>query len=173
MLLAAQVDGGGQDSLSAYIEGYLKMVQTGNAVAPSPITAFWETVRWPLFTFLMGFTALGVVGIPTLFAVRGFLFSFAISSFVRMFGGAGAILAFFAFGLTGLVAVPALFVLGVQGFAGARELAGRALGAGKGPLPFGRTYLIRSGLCAASLGLCILLECWAVPTLLRSVARLF
>lgn len=173
MLLASQVGGGGHESLTQYLENYLSAAQTGTAAAPGLLSVLWETARWPLFTFLMGFTALGAAGIPVLFAVRGFLLSFAVSSFVRMFGGVGAILAFFAFGLTGMVAVPVLFVLGVQGFAAARELAGRALGGGRGPLPFGQSYLIRSGLCAAALGLCVLMECWAVPALLRSVAGLF
>lgn len=98
MLLAAQVGGGGHDSLAAYIEGYLAAAKSGSVVlSPGLLSVLWESVRWPLFAFLMGFTALGVLGIPTLFAVRGFLLSFAVSSFVRMFGGTGGILAFFAF----------------------------------------------------------------------------
>ena len=108
-----------------------------------------------------------------LFAVRGFLLSFAVSSFVRMFGGTGGILAFFAFGITGLAAVPALFVLGVQSCAGARELAGRALSGKKGVFPFGRAYWVRCALCAGAVALSAVLEYWAVPALLCSVAGLF
>lgn len=173
MLLVSQVGGSGHDSLSAYLESYLRAAQAGTAAAPGLAAILWETIRWPLFTFLMGFTALGAVGVPVLFAARGFLLSFAVSSFVRMFGGAGAILAFFSFGLTGMVAIPTLFVLGVQSFAAAHKLAVGARGGGKRPVPFGQAYLIRSGLCAAALGLCVLMECWAVPALLRSVAGLF
>ncbi|WP_368241635.1 hypothetical protein [Intestinimonas butyriciproducens] len=174
MLLAAQVGGGGHDSLAAYIEGYLAAAKSGSVVlSPGLLSVLWESVRWPLFAFLMGFTALGVLGIPTLFAVRGFLLSFAVSSFVRMFGGTGGILAFFAFGITGLAAVPALFVLGVQSFAGARELAGRALSGKKGVFPFGRAYWVRCALCAGAVALSAVLEYWAVPALLCSAAGLF
>lgn len=172
-LLAAQVGGGGNDSLSAYLQSYLTAAQTGAVLQPGVLAIAWETLRWPLFAFLMGFTALGMMGIPVLFAIRGFLLSFAVSSFVRIFGGAGAILAFFAFGLTGLVAVPVLFVLGVQGFAASRELAGRFFGNDKRPLPFGRAYLLRCGICAGALCLCMVLEYFAVPALLGSVANLF
>ena len=108
-----------------------------------------------------------------LFSIRGFLLSFAITSFVRMFGGVGGVLAFLTFGVTGLVAIPVLFVLGVQSLAAARLLAGRFLGDGKRSLPFGRAYWVRCGLCSAALCLCALLEYAAVPALVRLVAPLF
>lgn len=174
MLMASQVAGGGQESLTAYLESYLAAAQAGAAGRPRVSSILWETLRWPLLTFFLGFTALGVVGIPVLFAVRGFLLSFAVSSFVLMFGGVGAILAFFAFGFTGMLSVPALFVLGTQGFASGQELALRTLSGGKGSLPWrGRAYWVHGGLCAAVLGLSMLLEWWAVPALLSSVANLF
>ena len=173
MLLASQVGGGWQESLTAYLERYLAAAKLGAAGPPRVSAVLWETLRWPVSAFLLGFSALGVVGIPLLFAARGFLLSFAVSSFVLMFGGAGAILAFFAFGFTGMLSLPVLFVLGVQGFASGQELAVRALGGGKGPLSRGRAYWVRGGLCAAVLGVCMLLEWWAVPALLASVAGLF
>lgn len=173
IVTAANVGGSGQDSLTTYIENYFAAAKAGASAPPGLLVSFWDTVRWPLLAFLMGVTALGVVGIPALFSIRGFLLSFSISSFVRMFGGAGSILAFFSFGLTGMLAIPSLFVLGVQGFASASELAIRALGAGKGPFPFGKIYWIRCSLCVVALGLCAILEYWAVPALLYSVADLF
>lgn len=136
--------------------------------------ALWTAVRWPLLTLLLSFTALGAVGIPAIFVVRGFLLSFAVSSFVRIFGGAGAILAFFAFGFTGLISLPVLFLLGVQGLLAAMALAGRVLVGGKSyPSHPNRAFWVRSGLCAAALAFSAALECWAVPALLASVADLF
>ena len=173
MLVAAQVGGGGQESLSAYLEHYLAAAQAGSAAPPELSAILWEGLRWPLLISILGFTAIGIAGIPVLFAVRGFLLSFAVSSFVLMYGGAGAILAFFAFGFTGMLSIPVLFVLGTQSFSSSRELALRALGGGKGPHPRGRAYWARSGLCAVVLALSMLLEWWAVPALLGSVAGLF
>ena len=162
--LAAQVGGGGGDMLRAYVTGYLTAARAGEAVPPHMLSVVWSTIRWPVFAVLMGFTGLGLLGIPVLFSIRGFLLSFAITSFVRMFGGVGG---------TGLVAIPVLFVLGVQSLAAARLLAGRFLGDGKRSLPFGRAYWVRCGLCSAALCLCALLEYAAVPALVRLVAPLF
>lgn len=172
-LLAAQAAGSGAEGLDAYLRSYVEAVKAQETVPPGLFSVLWETLRWPLLTFLMSFTALGVVGIPVLFAIRGFLLSFAVASFFRILGGAGGVLAFAAFGMTGLLALPALFVLGVQGFTTAGVLAGRGLGAGKGPLPFGRLFLLRCGGCAAALGLCTLMEYLLIPTLVSGAARLF
>lgn len=126
--LAAQVGGGGGDMLHAYVTGYLTAARAGEAAPPHMLSVVWSTIRWPVFAVLMGFTGLGLLGIPVLFSIRGFLLSFAITSFVRMFGGVGGVLAFLTFGVTGLVAIPVLFVLGVQSLAAARLLAGRFFG---------------------------------------------
>ena len=159
--------------LHAYVTGYLTAARAGEAAPPHMLSVVWSTIRWPVFAVLMGFTGLGLLGIPVLFSIRGFLLSFAITSFVRMFGGVGGALAFLTFGVTGLVAIPVLFVLGVQSLAAARLLAGRFLGDGKRSLPFGRAYWVRCGLCSAALCLCALLEYAAVPALVRLVAPLF
>ena len=79
MLLASQVGGGGQESLTAYLERYLAAAKLGAAGPPRVSAVLWETLRWPVSAFLLGFSALGVVGIPLLFAARGFLLSFAVS----------------------------------------------------------------------------------------------
>lgn len=171
LLVASQVAGEGQTTLAAYIESYLAAAQQRTAAAPGFFAVALDLLRWPCLAVFMGFLSLGVVGVPILFAVRGFLLSFAVSSFVRMFGGAGGMLAFSAFGLTGLLAVPALFVLGVQSF----DMALRRLsaGAGKGSALPGSQYLVRCGSCFGALALCMLVEHWAVPALLGSLAPLF
>ena len=100
LLVASQVAGEGQTTLAAYIESYLAAAQQRTAAAPGFFAVALDLLRWPCLAVFMGFLSLGVVGVPILFAVRGFLLSFAVSSFVRMFGGAGGMLAFSAFGLT-------------------------------------------------------------------------
>ena len=171
-VLAANVGGGGNDSLTAYVQGFLDAARAGETSSPALLPLLWEVLRWPLFTVVLGFTALGLIGIPILFSVRGFLLSFAISSFVRSFSGAGARLAFLVFGVSGLAAVPALFVLGVQGLVAARSLAGRVLGEGRRSSPFGRAYFLRCGVCAGAFCVCILLEYLAVPALVAGMAGL-
>ncbi|MEG0764884.1 MAG: stage II sporulation protein M [Pseudoflavonifractor sp.] len=171
-VLAAKVAGGGDESLNAYLSGFLAVAKAGELVAPSMLTLIWESMRWALLTVLLSFTALGLVGIPLLFCTRGFLLSFAIASFVRLPGGTGMLLALVVFGLSGCLAVPALFVLGAQGFSASRGFALRHLGQGRHSAPFGKNYFLRCGLCAAALCVCVLLEYLVVPALLAGMAGL-
>ncbi len=172
-LLAASVDGGGGESLASYLEGFLTVARA-DSVTPAPLLPLlWEVLRWPLFAIVLGFTALGMIGLPILFSVRGFLLSFAVASFSRVFGGAGSLMAAVVFGVPGLFSIPALFALGVQGFVIARSLAGRAMGDGGRGAPIGRTCFLRCGVCAGTFCVCVLLEYLAVPAMLAGMAGLF
>ena len=111
-----------------------------------------------------------LLGLPVLFAVRGFLLAFSIASFVRLFGGTGCLLALLVFGVGGAFSVPALFVLGVQSFMTARTLAGRVWGESKAAPLYGRAYWLRCGGCAAALCVCMLLDGFAVPALVSGLA---
>lgn len=169
-LMSTFVDGAGQESLRAYLEAFLSAAQNGSTGAPGLVVQLWDILRWPCFALLLGFTALGVLGLPMLFAARGFLLAFSIAAFVRIFGSAGCLLAFLIFGIGGGFSVPALFVLGVQGLGASRILASRFLGEGKAPSPYGRAYFLRCGGCAAGLCVCVVLERFAVPALVSGAA---
>lgn len=172
-LLAAQVDGGGSESLAAYLEGFLQASVDGAVETPGLPVLIWETVRWPLLAALLGFTALGLLGLPVLFLTRGFLMGFSIAAFVRLFGSGGCLLAVLVFGVSGVFSLPALFVLGVQSLVAARSLAGRFSGERRAPSPYGRAYFLRWGVCAGALFMCVVLEAFAVPALLAGAAGSF
>lgn len=171
-LAACYVEGAAADSLSAYIGGFLRMAQAGGLAHPAVLGVIWNTARWPVLAVLLGFTSLGLLGLPVLFCARGFLLAFSIASFVRIFGGMGCFLAFLVFGVTGIFSVPALFVLGVQSFLAAQALAGRFWGEGRPAPAYGSAYFLRCGVCAAALVLCVVLECLAVPALVSDAAGL-
>ncbi|MEG2119195.1 MAG: hypothetical protein RRY53_02470 [Pseudoflavonifractor sp.] len=171
-VLAANISGGGNESLTAYLEGFLLAANAGEVSVPGALTLLWSVMRWPLFTVVLSFTALGLIGIPVLFCARGFLLSFAIASFVRMLGGTGGLLALAVFGVSGVLSIPALFVLGVQGLSASRCLAGRAFGETRHVFPFGRDYFLRCGMCMAAFCVCLPLECFAVPVLVSGIAGL-
>ena len=80
-ILASCVDGGGGESLSAYLQSFLSAARAGAVDAPAVLSLVWSTIRWPLLALLLGFTALGLLGLPILFAARGFLLAFSIASF--------------------------------------------------------------------------------------------
>lgn len=172
-LVAGGVGAAEHGALASYVESYLSAARAGELSAPSFFSVVWETLRWPLLTVLLAFTALGLVGIPVLFAVRGFLLSFAVASFVRVLGGAGSILAFLLFGLSGLFTVPVLFVLGAQGLGACRVLAARLVGERRTGPAYGRVYFLRCGVCGAVLVLSVCLEQTIVPPLLAALAGTF
>ena len=55
-LLASHIGGGGQESLAAYVEGFLRAAQAGEITAPALASLVWDTVRWPLLALLRGFS---------------------------------------------------------------------------------------------------------------------
>ena len=125
-----------------------------------------------LAVLALGLTALGTVGLPVLFGVRGFLFSFSAACFVRVFGGRGLIPAFALFGLPALLWAPALFLAGTQSLRSSRQLLGRALGEERTGPVFGRpAYWCTAGLCAGLTLAGGLLEYWVVPVLLRAAVQ--
>ena len=169
-LIAARVGGAGATSLTEYLEAFLRTAADGAVDIPGLWAQVWDTLRWPLLALLLGFTALGLPGLPVLFGIRGFLLAFSIASFVRAFGGAGWLLACLVFGVGGVLSLPALFVLGVQSFLSARALAARVRGEGKGRVLWGRDCLMRCALCGGAVCVCILLERAVVPALLSGAA---
>lgn len=171
-ILAARVGGGGSDSLAIYLKQFVTAAGGQTISQPPLLPLIWETLRWPLLIFLLGFTTLGLLGIPIVLLIRGFLLAFSIASFVRMFGSSGGLLAFLIFGVSGCVALPVLFVLAVQGILASRYLATRFLGEGRRNSPYGKRYFLRCGICAGALCVCVFLEFVVVPALVAGGTNL-
>ncbi|WP_338049719.1 hypothetical protein [Pseudoflavonifractor phocaeensis] len=172
VLSAAGAEEEAAAGLASYLSAFLATAQAGTLSVPGLPAQVWSVIRWPLLVLLLGFSAVGLVGIPAVFGVRGFLLGFSIGSFVRFYGGAGGLLAALVFGVSGCVAVPVLFVLGVQSLLAARTLALRMVEERRRLLPYGRRYWLCCGVCAGGLAVCVLLEWAAVPSLVMGAARL-
>ena len=161
----------GARALGDYLSGYLTYAAQG-AVVRSLWPVLWEQLRYFLLALIFGVTALGVAGLPILFAVRGFFFSFSVGCFFRVFGGAGLLPALVLFGIPALVWAPAFFLVGLQGLSNAWCLLRRSLGESRAELPAGRSaYWARAGLCCVLFLICGALEYLVVPVLLRAAAR--
>ena len=163
-------DSGG--ALLDYVSGYLDLLAR-NGVSGHFLSVLWETIRFPLAALLLGFTALGVVGLPVLFLARGFLLCYAVSAFYRLLGPTGLVPAFFLFGLSAMIWLPVLFQFGVQGVLGSYGMLRRSLGDGRYPLRYSSAFWVRCGLCAAALCLCAWVEYLAVPMLLQGMNGVF
>lgn len=166
----------GADSLlrlSEYLNGYFARIREGAALSSSPLSTVWELCRWPLLVFVLGFTGLGAAGIPAVFLLRGFLMSYSVAVFVRLFGLPGLAAAAAVFGVAGVFALPALFVLGADALGSAGSLVSAFWGEGKRPALIRPERLIRTGGCAALLAAGTALQLWLVPLLVRTAAELF
>lgn len=169
-LFAALADGEGAAELGSYLRDYLLLArESGASVSLWPLV--WTRLRELLVVFILGLTALGVVGIPLLLAVRGFFLCFAVGCFCRVFGTIGLLPAFALFGLPAFLWAPGLFLLGVPGLSQAKSLLDRMLspnGRGGGIQVSGQ--LPQAGFGVGLILGCILLEYWVVPVLLEACA---
>ncbi len=156
-------------ALLDYVRGCLELL-AHDGVTPCFVSVLWETVRFPALAVLLGFTALGIAGLPVLFGVRGFLLCYAVSVFYRILGPTGLALGFILFGFSALIWMPVLFHLGVQGLFGAYGLFRRAMGDARYPLRYNGAFWICCGVCAVALCFCAMLEYLVVPILLQRVS---
>lgn len=161
---------GESGGLSDYLRPYFQAAGQSGGVAPSLWSVIWEQVRWPLLAVILSYSVLGTVGIPLLLAVRGFLLSFAVASFGRLFGLPGLAAALAAFGLTALLSVPVLFAVSHDSFCTALC---RLPSGGSTPPSMGRRAAVLAP-CMGLLALAVVLQWTAMPALLSAVcARLF
>ena len=170
-LFAAVSSGAGAQELGSFLSGYLTLAGEGE-LSRSLWPVLWGEVKYPLAAAVLCLTSLGAVGLPVIFCVRGFFFSFQSACFFRVFGTRGLFPAFALFGLPALLWAPALFLAGTPGFISARKLLRRSLGEERGGTSLlDGTCWYRAGLCVG-LGLAAgLLEFWVVPVLLQAAAR--
>lgn len=170
--LVNRVAGEGEIALSEYFEGYFDQLSSGTIETPGLWTLLWENFRWPLFVVLLGVTPLGLLGIPSLFVVRGFLLSFSSASLFRLFGFPGTSLAFVLFGITGVLCLPVLFFYGIQGFLTSGAIIGRLIGEGRKRPVIDRSILLRYGVCTFALCVSCFMEYYLVPRLLNQLSVL-
>ena len=170
-LFAGLARGDGAAEMSSYLRDYLALASKGT-VARELWPVLWEQLRYLLAAVVLGLTAVGVAGLPVLFAVRGFFFSFSVGCFFKVFGSAGMLPAFVLFGVPALVWAPGFFLVGTQGFSNAVFLLRRGAGDGRFDLPARLpSYWARTGLCCVLYVFCGALEYVVVPVLIRAAAR--
>ena len=169
-LFAGLGDRTGAQDLRNYLVDYLSLVREGNGSC-TLWSAVLSELRSLVPVLLLGLAAVGVALIPLVLAVRGFLFSFSIGCFCRVFGAAGLVPGLVLFGLPALLWGPALFLAAFQGMTSSQALMRRVMGDSHGALPFSPRYWLRVWLCVLLLLVGAGVEYAVVPVLLRAVAR--
>ena len=170
-LFAAVSGKEGAQELGEYLTGYLALAREDEL--PRQLwPLLWGQMKYLIAAFILSLTALGVAGLPLLFAFRGFSFTFPVACFCRVFGWRGMFPALALFVLPALLWISSLFLIGPPGLRSAQQLLRRALGEGGGTPPLNAPFWCQAGVCAI-LGLAAgLLEYWGVPTLLQGVVWL-
>ncbi len=158
-------------TLSAYLRGYMAILDDGTAASASLWSVIWELCRWPLLSLLLGMTALGAVAIPVIFCARGFLLAYSIASFVRVFGFPGILAALSVLGMTALASVPVLFCIGTLSFSNSLRLAAGVWESRSASLPY-REMLWCLIPCAGLLLLAVVLQWSLMPQLLLFAAEM-
>lgn len=161
-----------QTRLLDYFSDYFAVLNGNTTAGFSSLSAVWEILRWPLLTFFLGFTALGVIGLPAVFCVRGFLLSYAVAVLVRLYGTGGMAVSLAVFGVSGFLVLPALFILGVDSFRGAGAMAVKLTGDSKRTSPPEQGRLLRAGCCGALLVAASVLQLHLTPVLLTAAVKL-
>lgn len=156
------------EAISAYLVQFLSETQLGGLLYPDLSQFLWLSLRWPFAAFVLGFSALGLFGLPILSGLRGFLFSFSVGVFVRTLGRRGLGTAFLLLGISGLISIPVFLLITTQSFSAAKSLAFR--GQGKRELPYDRSYILRTAFSALFLFVGLILEWYFVPMLLTDWA---
>lgn len=138
----------GAEALRGWLDSYVSFSRTtGGSGRWLPV--LWQMLRLPLMLTLLQFTVLGMLFIPFLMGVRGFLLSFAVTGFVRAYAWRGLLCALLLFAPLGMVELTALFLLAVSAFLHADRL-GRE-GGGIGTV---ESSALRLAACWAALALC-------------------
>lgn len=169
--LADCVSGEGGEALRQYFAGFSK--HSGSLLEPDLLHILWSTLRWHLLTVCLGLSSLGLFGIPVLFVVRGFLLAFSVASFYSVFGFEGLWFSFLVLGLSGLVSIPVLFVLGVNGFLASGSAVNRLVGARGKRRIIDRPMILCICVCFVVLFACSLIEYCLLPSMIGLLSNSF
>jgi hypothetical protein len=114
----------------------------------------------------------GAVLIPVVVAMRGFFLSFAMTTFVRLFGGSGLLFSAALFGIQCLFVLPCIILIASQGLVSASLLFSLAAGKGKkiSGSAFTGAYFLRVLICLGVLLLCSAAETFITPYLVSLVS---
>lgn len=164
-LFACFLDPGSE--LVEYLERYCAQLAQEN-FRVSFASVLWDCVRWPLYTVALGFTVLGIVGIPVLFAIRGFLLSFSSVTFGLLLGLRGVAVAASLFAVLTLLVLPVLFTLGCDGLRTAYLHLPNAIPT-SGKLYRFEIWLVCIGVLAVS----VAVQWTVIPAVLRAICSHF
>ena len=168
-LCASSWDTSAQNALSGYLADYCTVYDAGGvsaSVGSCVVLYFGYTV----LTFLLGFASVGIILIPALAGLFGFLTMYTVSGFVCCFGRQGVLLAMGALIVRLLFTLPCFFAMAGAAWPLSTELSMLTIGRGRrsAPVLYGSRYFILFVLCVVILAVGVFCERLLTPLLFRS-----
>lgn len=166
--LAGQTAAEGSDELRRYLDACLAQSAALPLSAGTVLRTVFCYYRAAVLAFLLGFSLIGVVGVPLLFAAQGLVLSFSLFTFAAAIGREAFLLLPALFALRLAFVLPCTFLLGTAAWDKARSLASLSFGGGKRirPVVYGSAYWYRFFACCVCLLIGSALELLLVPPLL-------
>ena len=150
--------------LSAYLEEF--SVAGSDVSLISCVLLYYGYV---LLAFLLGFSSVGVILIPGLSSVLGFLSMYTLSCFTAAFGRSGIMLALSVLSVRLLFTLPCFLAVASSAWSMSGALAVMVLGKGKrtAAVHYDRSYFLLCLLCVVILTAGIFCERFITPVLFR------
>lgn len=156
--------------LQEYMLQYARLSGQTEDPAASILSVLWAYLRYPLLIFLSGFTALGIVLIPTVWLVQGCTMAFSAACFASALGRSGVLLALAAFGIRSLFVFPCSLLLSAWSLDGPlRCIHVRGENHRKKKPLYQPNHYLRFAVCLAVLLIGVIAELTVVPKLLQLV----
>ena len=125
-----------------------------------------------LCLFLFGISACGVLCLPVMLGLRGFLLTFAVGCFLRVFGGTGIVPVLVLFGLPSMFWIPAMWIAVSSMMECCFSQSVSKGGAWKTAPGLGHDVAAALGISFLLVLLCVFLEYWILPGFLSVTARM-
>lgn len=157
--------------VSKYINLYIQMAREHPDTGSLLGLAFLNSFKYHVLAVLFGLSVLGVGLVPLVVLVRGFTLSFAVTSFVKVLGNGGFLLAFYAFGIQCIITLPCLIILASQALTMSASLVSN--GRKKIGQVMTPAFFARLAICSLALAIAAVFEALFTPLLISSIADIF
>lgn len=169
-VVSLHVNGEGLIVLNDYLNNITNKYNQNSSVVWMTILS---TYIYPVSIFIFGFTVLGVLVIPLTVALKGFLLSFMITSFIKVFSIQGLLYSAVIMVVPAVIMLPCMFVLATQG--GFHSLALLFMYFSKGRhmdafiLP--RNYVTKFIVCLVALFFSVIYEIYLSPMFISAIVK--
>ncbi len=158
--------------LNAILSDYIASYINGSVPSPDFITSVFDAFKYHLAAIFLGLSVLGVIFVPLLSAVRGFMLSYAVSAIVRLLGGKGVWLALSVFGIHTLLTIPCFFILCIYAYSSASYIFRQSFSRNMKltASPFNSRMITVCGLCLLILLVTAVIDTYLTPQLISFAA---